>query len=154
MAGVSATEAARARRVERAQQKTANVEWYIENVVELLDMTMRQRMRVAAQYLQSKIVVNISRPVTKSKSKITGRIVVSNRSTFGEFPKADTTLLMKSIFNDVKTSPGQVNGYVGTSLDYGVILELSSKLNRSFMVRTLNEELDTLRSIFATPIKG
>ncbi len=171
MANIRAIEAGRVRRVERATRKTANIEWYIENVTKKVDMTMLRRMREAVQYLQSKIVINISRPVTKTvvaqkivveKADKTGkirkrkrtvkRVRVTDRSKPGEFPKADTTLLMKSIFHDIKTSPGRVNGFIGTPIDYGVILEL--RMGRSFLVRTLNEELATLRAMFVEPIRG
>lgn len=72
--------------------------------------------------------------------------MVTNRSKPGEFPKADYPLLMKTIFGEViTTSPGVYDGFVGTPLDYGLILE--TRLDRAFLTRTFNEELDALRRI-------
>jgi len=42
------------------------------------------------------------------------------------------------------------DGYVGTPLDYGAILEL--KMNRSFLRRTLDEERPTIMKILRKPI--
>jgi len=104
------------------------------------NLNLKQRMEIVTEYLRSKTVTNISRPVTKTKGK-RGRIVVTNRSKSGEFPKADTTQLLKSIAKDVKVVGRDiVDGYIGTPLDYGLILETSKRLNRSFLTRTFREE--------------
>ena len=59
---------------------------------------------------------------------------------------------MKTIFADVReTSPGVNDGFVGTPLDYGLILETSERLDRSFLVRTLQEEFDTTRRVLTQP---
>ena len=109
-------------------------------------------MMLATQVLKDTVVDNIKRPVTKSTGPRGGR-VVTNRSKSGEFPKAETTLLMKSIFSDVRPGGKDVwDGYVGTPQDYGVILEL--RMNRSFLVKTLNKELPVIRRILMGPIKG
>ncbi len=143
-------QAAQARRAGRVGSKAVNIEWFTEQFMRRMNLTMRQRMLVSVQYLQGRIVENISRPVTKTVSKRTGRIVSSNRSVAGEFPKADTTLLMKSIFHDVREGKDRVTGYVGTPVDYGLILE--TQMDRSFLARTLNEEIDTLRRMFTRRI--
>jgi len=57
---------------------------------------------------------------------------------------------MKTIFSDVRFEDGGWTGYVGTPLDYGVILEL--RMNRSFLVRTLREKTPDLTRILTGPI--
>jgi hypothetical protein len=170
----SAVQAARLRRQERAAKQAVQVEWFIDEVCGKVEMTMEQRVRLATEFVRSKVVWNISQPVTKTvksrfiwteaqlrrfaegkeaKPKIQQYTVISDRSKPGEFPKADTTQLMKSIFTDVKhTAEGYIHGFVGTPLDYGWMLEV--RMNRSFLVRTLQEEADKVRAILSGPIKG
>jgi hypothetical protein len=137
----------------RAAQNLVRWRWFTKEVSDRLSMTMRDRVRVATEYLKSKVVTNISRPVTKRKGPRSKRIVVSDRSRPGEFPKADTARLMRDIFGDVReTSPGVWDGFVGTTLDYGLILE--TRLERSFLVRTLNEERESIARVLSGPLKG
>ena len=146
--------AARGRRGGVAARKAVNVEWFIDDVSNKIALTMRQRVTMATSLLKSKVVQNISRPVTKGKGPRGGNIV-TNRSKPGEFPKAETTLLMKGIFGTVKqVRKGMYDGYVGTPLSYGVILELSKRLNRSFLVRSLREEAPKIKALLSGPIKG
>ena len=134
-------QAAQARRAAGAVQAEARLEWFGNEVMAGANLNLKQRMEIVTEYLRSKTVTNISRPVTKTKGKRSGRIVVTNRSKSGEFPKADTTQLLKSIAKDVKVvSQDIVDGYIGTPLDYGLILETSKRLNRSFLTRTFREE--------------
>jgi len=77
------------------------------------------------------------------KPKVVTRTVVVERSKPGEYPRADTGLLSKSIFSEVKrVGRYSYKGYVGTPLDYGLILEWT--LNRSFLLRTYMEEENNL----------
>lgn len=134
-------QAAQARRAAGAVQAEARLEWFGNEVMAGANLNLKQRMEIVTEYLRSKTVTNISRPVTKTKGEKSGRIVVTNRSKSGEFPKADTTQLLKSIAKDVKVvSQDIVDGYIGTPLDYGLILETSKRLNRSFLTRTFREE--------------
>lgn len=150
----AATMEAYARRASRAQENVKKTEWFIEEVSDKVRLTVQHRVRLATDYLRDKIVRNISRPVTKTRiTGVSGRSYtrVTDRSKPGEFPKADTTLLMKTIFSDhMKVSEGVYDGVVGTPLDYGVILELVK--DRSFMVRTLHEERDKITKILTGPI--
>lgn len=154
--------AARARRAAAAATKLARIEWFKSQVARQVSLTMHQRVQLATEHVKSKVVRNISRPVGKS---VTGggrdsrgkflkrRTRVTSRSLPGEFPRADTTQLMKTIFGEVRRVSEHVSeGYVGTPLQYGLILEVSAKLNRSFLVRTLNEERATVRSILTRPM--
>ena len=68
-----------------------------------------------------------------------------------EFPKADTTQLMKTIFNVIEVRGNIIEGHIGTPMDYGLILEV--KLDRSFLKRTLLEESSSIKRILTGPIK-
>ena len=153
-ANSAAIERAMQRRSIKAPADVVRIQWFIKEVSNKVAMPMRDRVRIATEYVKSKIVRNISRPVMKMKGVRSGRIVVTDRSKPGEFPKADTTMLMKTIFSVLaEPSPGIFDGYVGTPLDYGAILETSGRLNRSFLVRTLNEERSKIMAILTGPIK-
>jgi len=104
---------------------------------------------VAVVFLQDAIVKNISVPVVKKI--VNGRTIVTKRSKPGEFPRADTTQLMKTIFNDVVDyGNGVIHGYVGTPLGYG--LELETLKQRQFLTRTLNEEIGNITGLLTGPI--
>jgi hypothetical protein len=157
-------QAARARRAANAATKAAKFEWYIRNVSGKIEMTMKQRVTLATEALKKAVVRNISVPVVKGKSGggrgaggrfLKQRVVVLERSKPGEFPRADTTQLMKNIFGIVEQNRmGQWCGYVGTTLVYGAILEMSTKLDRSYLRRSHSEELPTIRRILTGPMKG
>ena len=142
--------AARARRAANADASDVQIQWFTEEVVKKVSLTMEQRVRIATEFIRSKVVTNISRSVTIGTGPRGGR-VVANRSLPGEYPKADTTLLMKTIFGEVReVTPGVFEGYVGTPLDYGLILE--TILDRSFLVRTLRAKRLELQKILSDPI--
>ncbi len=146
--------AARARRPAVAAKRAARIEWFIREVNDKVAFTLKTRMRIATDLLRSKVVHNLSKPVGKGKSTKTGRVVVTKRSKPGEFPRAETTLLMSTIFSQViRAGPAIYDGFVGTPLDYGLILETSKRLNRSFLVRTFRKELPTMTRILTGPIK-
>lgn len=142
--------AARQRAVVGAKAARFRIEWFIKNVSDKVQLTMKQRVTLAASILRDRVVQNISVPVTKGTGPLGGR-VVTNRSKPGEFPRADTTQLMKTIFDDVRFSSGAWEGYVGTPLDYGLILE--TKMNRLLLVRTLAETRPVITKILTGPIK-
>lgn len=139
-------------RVEAARQRrVAKVEWFIKKTCQKVAMSMRQRVFFATHMLKDRVVRNISTPVVKGIGPRGGR-VVTGRSRTGEFPHAETTQLLKTIFEDVReVSPGCFEGYIGTPLDYGLILE--TRMNRSFLRRTLNESMADIRAILSGPIK-
>ena len=155
------------RRTDRAVQVEIRTQWFIKEVSETVQLTCKQRVRLATEFVKNKIIRNISRPVTKTvvrgkqgrdaQGKFTARksrTVVSDRSKPGEFPRADTTQLLKTIFSAYE-EPGIGNyaGFVGTPLDYGLRLEVVEQLDRSFLVRTLNEERSNVMAILSGPIK-
>jgi len=144
--------AGRARRTGVRTKRLARIEWFIKNVSDKTAFSMKARVKLTTDLLKNKVVDNISKPVTKGKGP-RGGTVVTNRSKPGEFPKADTTHLMKTIFGKViQSRKGSYDGFIGTTLDYGVILEL--RMKRSFLVRTMNEERPTVMRILTGPIKG
>jgi hypothetical protein len=148
-----AVEAARSRRAASAQASSVRIEWFIRETCNKIALPMQKRVAIATEYLKSKVIQNISVAVLKGESA-TGTVRVIQRSKPGEFPRADTTQLMKTIFSQViETSAGVFDGYVGTPLDYGLILETTESLKRSFLMRTLNEEQDRIRGILTGPIK-
>ena len=142
--------AARARRGQQAADRSARIEWFIKEVSDKVAMSLQDRVKLATQFLKDKITRNISRPVTKGTGPRGGR-VVRDRSKPGEFPKADTTQLMKTLFDDYTSQDQTFLGHVGTPLDYGLILE--TKRDRSFLKRTLDEESHTIKRILTGPIK-
>jgi hypothetical protein len=150
MVGFSpAVTAARARRAARSGQSSVEFESFVEDVSKRIDLTLRQRVTIAVNYLQGKIVKNISVPVTKVV--IGKRVRVTERSKPGEFPRADTTQLMKTVFCGVtEDGPGAIMGYVGTPLSYG--LELETTKDRRFLTRTLDEERETVVKILTGPV--
>lgn len=160
---VKAVEAARARRVEAAAKRETRFQWFLNEVSDKVATSLRNRVRLATEHVRNQVVINISRPVTKTvrvysvRNPETGRVkrqqrtIVSNRSKPGEFPKADTTQLMKTIFGDVREDgTGRIDGFVGSPLDYALFLEL--KMDRRFLTRTLAQERDTITRILTGPI--
>lgn len=150
MAGPSkAVLAARARREAAAPGNEAQTEWYIKEVLGKITLSMDKRIKLATEYLRSSVVRNLSMPVTKSVGP-RGGIIVTDRSKPGEYPRADTTLLLKTIFSVTEKIEGDWEGHVGTPLDYGLSLE--TRMNRSFLVRTLNEKKGQITAILTGPI--
>jgi hypothetical protein len=138
-------------RAAREARFNTRLEWFGDKVMAGLKLTMRQRVTLAVQLLRDKVVINVSKPVTKTKGK-SGRIKVSDRSKPGEFPRADTTRLMKDIFSRVDVKGNEIVGTVGTTLDYGLILE--TEMDRSFLVRTLRELRSPLTRILTEGAGG
>ena len=139
----------RARRSGRAGQTQVEIESFIDEVSKRIDLTLKQRLTIAVAFLSDRVVKNISVPVTKVV--IGGRTRVTERSKPGEFPRADTVQLQRTIFWDVREdSPGQVNGFVGTPIWYAIPLELM--MDRRFLTRTLDEERGNIVRMITGPI--
>lgn len=158
-----ATARAYRRRTFEALQANIRFQWFLDNVSDKVRFALSTRVRMATDYVRNRVVLNISVPVGRASSlgrkfgartRRKGREFVTTRSRPGEFPRADTTQLMRTIFKDfAQIDKYTCEGYVGTPLDYGLILEVSTKLNRSFLRRTLNEELPKVRKLLSDPIK-
>ncbi len=132
--------------------RNVRIEWFGKEVNNTISLAMRKRVTVVTKFLQQKVRENISRSVTVSTGPRGGR-VVTDRSKPGEFPKKDFGDLHKDIFGIIKTSRGITDGFVGSTLDYSVFLELSPKLNRAFLVPTLFREQSTIKKILTEPIR-
>src|SRR5574343_436875 len=89
--------AARARRASTARDRQVRMEWFADNVIDTVQMTMKDRVTLATDFIRNKVVQNISKSVVVGKNKF-GRRKVIERSKPGEYPRADTNALMKSIF--------------------------------------------------------
>lgn len=131
------------------------LEWLGNQFMRGYRMSMDARVRLAAQLIRDKAVINVSTPVRKYKGPEGGTVVdPTSRSRPGEFPHADTTRLMTDIYYEVRGRgrEGQISAIVGTTLDYGLILE--TQMNRSFLVKTMNELQPGLRRILTGPGTG
>ncbi len=145
-----AVSAARARRVEHEKRDNARFEWFIKDVQNNIKLTMLQRVKLATEVVKDRVIRNISVAVVK-EAGLTGATIVTKRSSPGEFPRADTTQLMKSVFAGTTVSKKHIDGFIGTPLDYGIILE--TQMDRSFLVRTLNQNRSVITKILTGPIK-
>lgn len=142
---------ARQRRTGKTAAREVRIQWFTENVCSRVSISMLDRVRIATQMLKDQVVRNISTPVIKSIGPRGGR-VVTGRSISGEYPHAETEQLLKTVFMVVQESSPEVwDGFVGTPLDYGLILEM--KMNRKFLSRTLRESFGMIRSVLTGPIR-
>ena len=152
--GQLSTEVRRAiglRRSSARAGREVKIKWFIKEANDKVSLTMKKRTQLASALVYDVVVRNISVAVKKETGP-RGRVIVTQRSTEGEFPRADTNRLLKDIFWDVKNEGrGNWVGYVGTTLDYGLILEL--KMNRSFLKRTLDENRSLVNALLTGPIK-
>jgi len=160
---------------QKLKGKNMTMVWYGPELAQGTRGEYNARIALAAQKLRDKVVVNISRPVTKikvkltrgpAKGKIRTRVDPESRSKIGEFPKADTTRLRKDIFASLatnqalrrtgrpaakKTGLGSVKLFalVGTTLIYGAFHEVHG---RSFLLRTLREYGPVIKAIMGTKL--
>lgn len=146
----------------------AKVLWGGEMVLAAQQMAVAQRLGLAAQLLHDRVKINLSIPVKKiprirvndtsetwmGHPTISGGPIGSqytyvppeSRSKPGEFPRADQTHLMDSIWLEGPDQEGdEIVCRVGMPLAYGLRLELH--MGRSFLVRTLNEEWPQLQQV-------
>ena len=108
---------------------------------------MDSRLKIAAQLTRDKVVLNIRKPVLKRIGPRSGKVQVIERSKPGEFPRLDTGRLSKDIFWERR---GEMEYIVGTTLHYGLVLEVSRRLKRKFLRRTLDEMRPTINRIISS----
>jgi hypothetical protein len=108
--------------------------FYVKEVIDSFESLNKSNVQDATTFLVEQTKRNITRVWHTGK----------NPSKPGEFPHAVTGKLAKSIRG--RTVKGGERkrgitwtGYVSIGEDYGVILETSPRLNRSFLVRTMQE---------------
>lgn len=130
-AGMQAAAAGR-----RAARQDVQMRWFDRQVARNIRIGMTTRLKIAAQMLRDRVVVNISRPVGRDG------LVVTVRSQPGEFPRLETGRLQKDIFWELD---GKLSAVVGTTLDYGLVLE--TQMNRSFLRRTFRQMQPSIRRI-------
>ena len=134
----------------RRAEASVRWKWRIDQVLNTVDLSMKKRVKLATAFLHDRVVRNINISVVRGTGPRGGKIFI--RSKPGEFPRAETTQLKKTLFSETrKASNGTWSGYIGTPLDYGLILE--TRMKRSFLVRTLNQERGTTTRILTVPIK-
>jgi hypothetical protein len=142
---------------ERQARVDIKVRLFITQTLKKRKLNAAQRVRIAGQFVLDKIKTNLSRPVRKIKrigksadGTRTTRTTVDpkSRSKPGEFPRADTTRLMKDIFHIHDANEANPSSKLGTTLKYGLLLEVT--MDRSFLRRTLNE----MRSQILLILKG
>jgi hypothetical protein len=143
-------EVSRRARVTGIRGQGISIQWFDKQVVNKVSLTMQRRMAIVVRLLRNKTILNISRPVTKEV--VDQKVVVSNRSKPGEYPKADTTALMSTLITGTRMVRKNVwEGFVGTPLDYGLFLETS--MNRRFLSRTLFASLREITTVLTAPMK-
>ena len=127
-----------------------SLDWFGKQVYARIDQEIGRRVGVATSLLRKRILFNISLPVKRTIGPKGGTVV--ERSKPGEFPRRDTALLMGTMMSGVaRVTPGVHEGYVGTPLDYGVLLEM--RMDRSFLLRTFFQELGTVQAILTKPMR-
>ena len=131
------------------------LKWMGMKVEAELKQGVRKRLMFIGEHLKKTMMINLSTPVTKvrkSRRRTTSRgkagssytwVQPESRSKPGQFPRAETGLLRDSIIKGF-VSPQTM--MVGTSKKYGALLE--TKLDRSFIRRTLNEQMGVVGAIF------
>lgn len=136
----------------------ATVVWNHQSLLAEIEMGINKRMMLAGEHLANAHKKNLSKPVrklTKTRRRTTSRGAAGSTYTYadpasrsrpGEYPRADSTNLMKNIFWDVVEMPGLQQLKVGTPTKYGAELELNA--GRLGLRATLLAELPVLRSIF------
>jgi len=143
---------ARARRAVTAGKRAVQLEWFSDFVSERITLSMMERVKLASILVQSRVIHNISIPVV-SKITSTGKRRVIARSKPGEYPRAETTNLLKNIFLEVeRVGRWSCEGRIGTKVNYGIILERSDRLRRKYLVKTLNEQRARVMKILTGPL--
>ena len=125
---------------------TGRIEWHGKEVEARIERELSRRVKRAVAHVQSKTVKNLSRPFRDGGPELRynpGR--AGTPSEKGEFPKADLGRLRQEIFMQMVTP---LSGRVATPLEYGLFHETHG---RSFLERTLNEELRTITKIITRP---
>jgi len=137
------------------------VVWFIPSVLRQINEGMRKRVRLAAEWHANKTKRNINRPVIKvrrTRRRTTSRgpkgstytyVLPESRSKPGEYPKKETGMLQRTIFVRMANTNTQQGAIVATPLFYGKILEIY--WDRSYLVRTLNEERRNIAAILTRP---
>jgi len=133
---------------EKGQKRfDVTIQWNGDRVEGVIYKDMSEKMGKAVKMIRFRTVKNITKRVVLYRSP--GSPV--SRSKPGMYPYFDTGKLAHSILGLVKEyKHGSWEGYVYTNVDYSLYLERD--LDRSFLVRTFNENYDALRRLFGKRI--
>ncbi len=113
-------------------QVDVQLKWLGKKFERNVVLTLEERTVITTRMYADKVRENISVPVLD-----TGTEVI--RSKPGEYPRLESGDLRRSIKQRVVKRRGQIWGEVWTELDYGLVLEYSKRLDRSFIERTWEE---------------
>lgn len=132
----------------RTQRLQSRIKWFGTNAFQEMNLTIAQRVALAGQLLRDKVVANLSKPVRKFTNR-SGKMAVdpNSRSKPGEYPRADTTRLMKSITYSQKGTEARI----GTNVKYGLLHEVGE---RPFLSRTLKALRPTIVKILTQRIRS
>ena len=127
--------------------RNITVHWHVGAFQNALFSELRNRIQIVGHYLKNKTQENVSVLVDMDS-----RGNVTQRSRPGEFPRMETGELRDSIKVDFENSG--LNASVSVGAEHGIKLEVYKRWNRSFLVRTLQEEKQYIRSIMMKPLSG
>lgn len=118
---------------------------------------LTHRFSLIGEHVTNAHKTNLSRPVTKLKKKRKRKTSrgakgssytaadPNSRSKAGEYPKAETGLLMKNIFWDLKATPIGLQLKIGTPSKYGAALETDA--GRKGLRATMIQEVPMIKNI-------
>lgn len=132
-----------------AGRVVADIRWFNRTILNKVHTTMVNRLTLATEFLEARVIQNISKPVSFHQGPRGGQVV--ERSKPGEFPRTETGALIEGMYSEV--SPGRrgiLEGRVGNTEEHALYLEVS--LDRRFLTRTLEEETGTIISLLTGPI--
>lgn len=125
--------------------------WNGDKLTKILHGELAERVKKCTQLVKDQTKKNLSLPVLKYTNPRTGHVTVlpESRSKPGEFPRTEHggSGLMGNIFGEMIE---ETKGAVGTTLGYGLLLE--TKMDRSFLRRTLNEMQPLLKQILVKTV--
>lgn len=117
--------------------------WWITETAREVLAGMSKRVDKSTRFLQYRIKQNISRPVVRTAEGV-------QRSVPGEFPRKDSGDLRASVrVRFTKQGRKVVEGEVFTDMEYASPLE--TRMNRSFMERTMRESAPILKRMLLKP---
>ena len=135
----------------------ATVQWNSNKLAQEIVTGMAKRMALLGEHMKGAHMRKLSKPVvkiTKARRRTTTRggkgstytyAVPSSRSKPGEYPRAETGLLMKSIQADTDVTPAGITLKVGTTSKYGAELEL--KAGRLGLRATMIENIPVIKKV-------
>ena len=134
-----------------------SIKWNQTKVLAEVKHGLANRLSLIGEHVSNSYKANLSTPVSKVRKKRRGRTsrgekgstythaVSSSRSKPGEYPRAETGLLMKNIFWNLTNGVGSMHVIIGTPSKYGAALELEG--GRKGLRATLLKEAPMIKNI-------